>query len=53
MIHHGDTETRRKLLYEALTDKLTYLRLANKKVGLILNFHVAQLVMNGIVRKAL
>lgn len=136
MIHHGDTETQSKLLYEALTEKiigaaievhralgpgllesayeeclcqelhlrnipfqrqislpvryknvslecgyridlivedalilelkciehilpvheaqlLTYLRLANKKVGLILNFHVAQLVRGGIVRKVL
>jgi hypothetical protein len=53
VIHRGDTETRRKLLYEALTDKLTYLRLANKKVGVILNFDVAQFVRNGIVRKAL
>lgn len=32
---------------------LTYLRLANKKVGLILNFQVAQLVRGGIVRKVL
>jgi GxxExxY protein len=32
---------------------LTYLRLANKRVGLILNFHVAQLVRGGIVRKVL
>ena len=136
MIHHGDTETRSKLLYEALTENvigaaievhralgpgllesayeeclchelhlrnipfqrqallsvryknvnlecgyridlivedalilelkciehilpvheaqlLTYLRLANKKVGLILNFHVAQLVRGGVVRKVL
>jgi GxxExxY protein len=136
VIHHGDTETRSKLLYEALTEKvigaaievhralgpgllesayeeclchelhlrnipfqrqvslpvryknvslecgyridfiaedalilelkciehilpvheaqlLTYLRLANKKVGLILNFHVAQLVRGGVVRKVL
>ena len=32
---------------------LTYLKLANKRVGLILNFHVAQLVRGGIVRKVL
>ena len=32
---------------------LTYLRLAHKRVGLILNFHVAQLVRGGIVRKLL
>jgi GxxExxY protein len=32
---------------------LTYLKLASKRVGLILNFHVAQLVRGGIVRKVL
>jgi len=32
---------------------LTYLKLANKRVGLIVNFHVAQLVRGGIVRKVL
>jgi GxxExxY protein len=32
---------------------LTYLKLANKRVGLILNFHVTQLVRGGIVRKVL
>ncbi len=32
---------------------LTYLRLSRKRVGLILNFHVATLVKGGIVRKVL
>lgn len=32
---------------------LTYLRLLNKRVGLILNFHVSTLARGGIVRKVL
>jgi GxxExxY protein len=32
---------------------LSYLKLADKHVGLIINFHVAQLVRGGIVRKVL
>ena len=32
---------------------LTYLKMANKRVGLILNFHVAVLTRGGIVRKVL
>jgi len=32
---------------------LTYLKLLNKRVGLILNFHVATLVRGGIVRKVI
>lgn len=32
---------------------LTYLRLLNKRVGLILNFYVATLVRGGIVRKVI
>lgn len=32
---------------------LTYLKLLNKRVGLILNFHVATLVRGGVVRKVL
>ena len=32
---------------------LTYLKLTGKRVGLILNFHVATLVRGGIVRKVL
>lgn len=32
---------------------LTYLKLLNKRVGLIMNFHVATLVRGGIVRKIL
>ena len=32
---------------------LTYLRLLNKRVGLIINFHVATLVRGGIMRKIL
>jgi GxxExxY protein len=32
---------------------LTYLKLLNKRVGLLLNFHVATLVRGGIVRKVL
>jgi GxxExxY protein len=31
----------------------TYLKLLNKRVGLILNFHVATLVRGGIVRKVI
>jgi GxxExxY protein len=30
---------------------LSYMKMANKRVGLILNFHVATLVRGGIVRK--
>jgi hypothetical protein len=44
MIHHGDTETRSKLLY---------LKLTGKHVGMIINFNVAVLVRGGIVRKVL
>jgi len=32
---------------------LTYLKLTGKRVGLVLNFHVAALVRGGIVRKVL
>ena len=32
---------------------LTYLRMTGKRVGLILNFHVATLVRGGIVRKVI
>jgi GxxExxY protein len=32
---------------------LTYLKLLNKRVGLILNFHIATLVRCGIVRKVI
>jgi GxxExxY protein len=32
---------------------LTYLKLSGKRVGLLLNFHVATLVRGGIVRKVL
>ena len=32
---------------------LTYLRLANRRVGLILNFNVATLVRGGVMRKVL
>jgi GxxExxY protein len=32
---------------------LTYLKLLNKRVGLILNFHVAALVRGGVVRKVI
>jgi GxxExxY protein len=32
---------------------LTYLKLLNKRVGLIMNFHVTTLVRGGIVRKVL
>jgi len=32
---------------------LTFLKLTGKRVGLVLNFHVAALVRGGIVRKVL
>jgi GxxExxY protein len=32
---------------------LTYLKMANKRVGLIFNFHVAMLTRGGVVRKVL
>jgi GxxExxY protein len=32
---------------------LSYMKMANKRVGLILNFHVATLVRGGIVRKVI
>src|SRR5436853_1392149 len=38
-------------VYEA--QLLTYLKLSGKRVGLIINFHVATLVRGGIVRKVL
>jgi GxxExxY protein len=32
---------------------LSYMKMANKRVGLLLNFHVAALVRGGIVRKVI
>ncbi len=32
---------------------LSYMKMANKRVGLVLNFHVASLVRGGIVRKVI
>jgi len=32
---------------------LSYMKMANKRVGLLLNFHVAALVCGGIVRKVI
>jgi hypothetical protein len=53
VIHDGCTETRSKLLHEELTELLTYLKLAGKHVGIIIDFNVATLVRGGIVRKVL
>lgn len=69
IVHHGDAETRSKLIHAELTEKiigaaievhrelgpglLTYLKLTHKHVGLLFNFHVAVLTRGGIVRKVL
>jgi hypothetical protein len=43
--------TGRKLIYEELTEQITYMKLLNKPVGFIINFNVPVLRAGGIVRK--
>lgn len=62
--NRGGAETRNKLIHEELkcverllrvhdAQLLTYMKLAQKEVGLIFNFHTDVLTRGGIVRKAL